>query len=75
MFLHHRERRLCRENARWLMTFSLLVIFGCGAAQVAPYAVELGVGFSRKGIKRCSGYSPEMKVSGIPTGTNILQEN
>jgi phosphatidylethanolamine-binding protein (PEBP) family uncharacterized protein len=60
------------DNARWLMTFSLLFVFGCAAAQVAPDAVEFGVNFSWKGIKRCSRYSPEMKVSGIPTGTKYF---
>lgn len=73
MILHHPERRLYMDNVRWLVTFSLLFIFGCATAQVASDKAELGVEFSWKGIKRCSDYSPAIKVSGIPTGTKYLK--
>lgn len=60
-------------NFRWLMTFSLLFVFGCATAKIAPDAVKLRVAFSWKGTKRCSSYSPKIKVSGIPRGTKYLK--
>jgi phosphatidylethanolamine-binding protein (PEBP) family uncharacterized protein len=73
VIFNHPERKLYMGNYRWLMIFPLLFVFGCATTQVVPDAVELDVKFSWKGIKRCSGYSPEIKVSGIPKGTKYLR--
>ncbi len=61
------------DKLRWIMIFSLLLFFGCATTKVAPDAVKLNVQFSWKGIKRCSDYSPRIKVSGIPKGTKYLK--
>ncbi len=54
-------------------TFLLLLFLGCVTTKVAPDAAELAVYFSWEGIEKCSGYSPEIKVSGIPAGTKFFE--
>ena len=64
---------------RWLVVFSLLLVSGYLATQVAadeeqttPNSVELTVDFSFEEKHRCSRISPEISVSGIPAGTKSL---
>ncbi|MFC1489103.1 hypothetical protein ACFL6B_04560 [Thermodesulfobacteriota bacterium] len=56
---------------RWLQIFSLIFIFICPASQAGE--ARLGVGFSWEGIAECSNYSPEIKVSNIPSVTKSFQ--
>ena len=58
---------------KWLVIFSSLLFFGCVSAQVSPNAVNLTIKFSWKGVKKCSSYSPKIRVSNIPAGTKSFQ--
>jgi len=60
------------KSVRWMIVLTVLLVMGCAGAEVAPDAVELGVDFSWKGVKKCSLISPRIRVSNIPVGTVTL---
>ncbi len=64
---------------RWSLKLLLLFSIGCITIQVdatvvkaAPVSVELTIEFSFSEEHRCSRRSPEIKVSGLPAGTNYF---
>ena len=55
-----------------LMVGSVMLLVGCASAPVSPNAVELGVDFAWQPSDRCSGRSPEIRVTNIPAATKTL---
>ena len=69
-------------NSRWLVVFSLLLVSGFFATQVAadeeqttPNSVELTVDFSFEEKHRCSRISPEIKIFGDRTKPPISRRS
>lgn len=56
------------EKQSWMkLVLLLMAVFFVSSVYSEP--AKLGVDFSWDGIKRCTGISPEIKVSNIPEGT------
>ena len=49
------------------------MLSACMATKLAPNAAKLGVNYEWTSATRCSGESPEIRLTGIPEGTKKLR--